>query len=111
MKKNFLFYPVSAKNNNNAWQEFHRHQFDTSNDSEIVEALSEVKGETKIVRTDNDVEYEADLFNDWDDYAEGWLISELTEIVEKHNLGEEFVKEHWCIAVSDNVADMLEQAE
>lgn len=53
-------------------------------------------------------QYATDLFNDWDDYAEGWLISELTEIVEKHNLGEEFVKEHWCIAVNDNVADQLE---
>ena len=111
MKTNFLFYPVSAKNGNNVWQEYHRHQFDTSNDNEIVETLSEVKDKIKIVRTDKDVEYEADLFNDWDDYVEDWLIQELQEVSKEHNLDEEFIKAHWCIAVSDNVADMLEQAE
>ena len=109
--KNFLFYPVSTKNGNNAWQEFHRHQFDTSNDSEIVETLSEVKDKIRIVRTDKDVEYEADLFNDWDDYVDDCLIQELQETAKELNVDEEFVKEHWCIAVSDNVADMLGQAE
>lgn len=111
MKTNFLFYPVSVESSDNVWFDFHRHQFDTSNDSEIVEALSNVKDKIKIIRTDKNVEYEADLFNDWDDYVEDWLIQELQEVSKEHDLDEKFIKGSWCIAVSDNVADKLEQAE
>lgn len=99
---------VSFKGSNDEWQNLHRHQFNTSKDNEIVETLSEVKDKIKIVRTDNDVEYEADLFNDWDDYVEDWLLQELQEVSKEHNLDEEFIKAHWCIAVNDNVADQLE---
>lgn len=108
MKTNFLFYPVSVKSSDNVCFDFLRHQFDTSEDDEIVETLSNVKDKIKIVRTDKNVEYEADLFNDWDDYVEDWLIQELQEVTKEHNLDEKFIKASWCIAVNDNVADQLE---
>lgn len=99
MKNNYLFYPVSQFDEE-------RYEFDDSSDDAIIDALRNEQ-DIKIIQTDTDVEYEADLFNDWDDCAEDWLIDECSAIIEGYDIDSDFVKSHWCVAVTDNVAKAL----
>lgn len=99
MKNNYLFYPVGKFSKE-------RHVFDDSSDGKIIDALRNEQ-DIKIIQTDNDVEYEADLFNDWDNYAEDWVIDECTTIIEGYDIDAKFVKNHWCVAVTDNVVKAL----
>ena len=80
MKNNYLFYPVSKFDEE-------RYVFDDLNDDAIIDALRNEQ-DIKIIQTDSDVEYEADLFNDYD-------------------IDADFVKSHWCVAVTDNVVKAL----
>ena len=99
MKNNYLFYPVGKFSEE-------RHRFDDTKFDDIINALRNEKDIT-ILHTDVDVEYEADLFNDWDDMAEEWLVKECGDIIKGTDINEKFVKEHWCIAVPDDVVYCL----
>ena len=57
----------------------------------------------------SDADYDADLFNDWDDNAEQWLIDECRGLIEGKckELTEEFVKAHWCVAVTEQTKALV----
>ena len=99
MKNNYLFYPVGKFSEE-------RHRFDDAKFDDIIDALRNEKDITTL-HTDVDVEYEADLLNDWDDMAEDWLIDEGKKIIKGTDIDEGFIKEHWCIAVPDDVVYCL----
>lgn len=109
-----MFYPID-------WM---RHVFDDYSHTEtagIVSKVEELKREypnqgddIKIIpwgecENWNDADYDADLFNDWDDSAEEWLVDECNAMITDNalELTEDYIKAHWCVAVSEDVNAVL----
>ena len=99
MKNNLLFYPICNFRGE-------RHAFDNAKFDDIINSLRNEK-DIKIIHSEGDVEYKADLLNDWDDTAEDWLVKECSNIIKETDIDEKFVKGHWCIAVPDDVVYCL----
>jgi len=107
-----MFYPIS-------WG---RHCFDFCDEKQVIEKVKEW-GKDKVtfckwadmdVDDDGDcrvAELDSDWFNDWDDdpiYADGDADDEREDkksALETIGQTEEFVKSHWCLAVTEGVKD------
>lgn len=111
-----MFYPIT-------WD---RHCFDYCNEEQVIAKVKEL-GKDKVtfckwadmdVDDDGDcrsAEFDSDWFNDWDDdpiYADGDADDENEDkksALETIGQTEEFVKSHWCLAVTEDIKDAIEK--
>jgi len=100
-----MFYPID-------WQ---RHTFDDMSTSEIISFVKErgiedVRFVPWCSITDwdwSEVNYDADLFNDYDDMAEDYVIKDCKKLCKDKNLKKNFIMNHWCYPVSKNTMDAI----
>lgn len=104
-----MFYPID-------WE---RHTFEDMTSNEIIDFVKE-RGtdDVKFVKwgdvTDwdwSDANYDADLFNDWDDTEDEDVENECRELCEYLKLDKKTVKDHWCYPVTKNMVDVILQAK
>lgn len=100
-----MFYPIK-------WE---RHNFDYMTNDEIIKFVKEhgiddVKFVPWGTITDwdwSDINYDADLFNDWDDDAEEYLIKECENLIKDTDLSKNFIFNHWCYPVTENFVNII----
>ena len=110
-----MFYPID-------WM---RHVFDDFSHTETVGIVGKVQelkrdypnhaddikiipwGEVESGRWIDEAEYDADCFNDWDDMADEELIAENLLRIKGTGLTEDYIKAHWCVAVTEDVNAVL----
>lgn len=100
-----MFYPIN-------WE---RHIFDNMSTSEIISFVK--KHGIEDVRfvpwgSINDwdwseVNYDADLFNDYDDKADDYIIKDCKKLCKGKNLRKNFIINHWCYPVTKNTVDTI----
>ena len=100
-----MFYPID-------WE---RHTFEDMTSNEIIDFVK--KHGTDDVKfykwgdvTDwdwSDANYDADLFNDWDDMSEDYVIADCKKMCKKLKLDKNTVKDHWCYPVTKNMVDVI----
>ncbi len=100
-----MFYPID-------WE---RHTFEDMTSNEIIDFVK--KHGTDNVKfakwgdvTDwdwSDANYDADLFNDWDDTEDEDVEKECRELCKHLKLDKKMVKEHWCYPVTKNMVDVI----
>lgn len=102
-----MFYPIS-------WE---RHRFDDMTPTEVIaDVVSLGAGSVRFVDwcevsewNNDEIGYEQDCFNDWDDLIEDDFREEMLKKIEKRDIDEQFVKKHWCYAVTKEMADAILQ--
>lgn len=100
-----MFYPID-------WQ---RHTFDSMSTSEIISFVKEHGIEDVrfvewgyLIDSDwSEINYDADLFNDYDDMAEDYVIKECKKLCKGKNLRKNFIMNHWCYPVTKNMMDTI----
>lgn len=96
-----MFYPIG-------WE---RHTFDFMSTDEITDFVKKHSAEeVKFVPWgDNlpDADYDADLFNDYDDMAEDYLIADCKKLCKEKNLTKDFIMNHWCYPVKEDTMDKI----
>lgn len=100
-----MFYPIN-------WE---RHIFDNMSTSEIISFVKEHGIEDvrfvpwcSINDWDwSEVNYDADLFNDYDDKADDYIIKDCKKLCKGKNLRKNFIINHWCYPVSKNTVDAI----
>lgn len=102
-----MFYPIS-------WD---RYRFDNMTPTEVIsDVVSLGAGSVKFVDwcevsewNNNEISHEQDCFNDWDDLIEDDFREEMLKKIENCGIDEQFVKKHWCYAVTKEMADSILQ--
>lgn len=100
-----MFYPID-------WE---RHIFDNMTSNEIINFVKERGVEdVRFVEwgdiTDwdwSEANYDADLFNDWDDTEDEDVEKECRELCKHLKLDKKMVKGHWCYPVTKNMVDVI----
>lgn len=103
----YMFYPID-------WQ---RHVFDDINEQDISSKVKELKAEFPEQADDikfmpwgeveewswSEVGYDMDYLNDWDDTTDDEQENDLYNIIEGTDLTKEFVMNHWCYAITEDI--------
>lgn len=100
-----MFYPMD-------WQ---RHTFDGMSTSEIISFVKEHGIEDVrfvewgyLIDSDwSEIYYDADLFNDYDDMADDYVIKDCKKLCKGKKLRKDFIMNHWCYPVTKNTMDAI----
>ena len=100
-----MFYPIK-------WE---RHIFDGMSTSEIISFVKEHGIEDVrfvewgyLVDSDwSEIDYDADLFNDYDDMADDYIIKDCKKLCKGKNLRKNFIMDHWCYPVTKSMKDAI----
>lgn len=105
IKVYLMFYPIN----------WNRHDFDYMQTPEIINTIKE-RGTDDVkfvpwceITEDQweEVWYDADLFNDWDDFADDYVIEDCQKLIRGTELTEQYIKEHWCMVVTKDTMDKI----
>lgn len=100
-----MFYPID-------WQ---RHTFDDMSTAEIIDfvkkhGIEDVRFVSWCSINDwdwSEVNYDADLFNDYDDKADDYIIKDCKKLCKGKNIRKDFIINHWCYPVTKNTVDTI----
>ena len=100
-----MFYPID-------WE---RHTFDFMSTDEIINFVKEHGVEdVRFVEWGytadgnmSEIDYDADLFNDYDDLADPYVIKDCKKLCKGKNLEKDFIMNHWCYPVTKNMVDAI----
>ena len=111
MKVIYMFYPID-------WE---RHVFDGIDEQDIPAKVKELQaefpkqaddlkfvpwGEVEVWKWD-EVGYDMDYLNDWDDFTDEEQENDLLNIVEGTGITKEFAMNHWCYAITEDTMNRL----
>jgi hypothetical protein len=103
-----MFYPID-------WE---RHTFEDMTSNEIINFVKEhgtedvrfVEWGYTIDGDLSEIDYDADLFNDYDDLADPYVIKDCKKLSKDKNLKKDFIMNHWCYPVTKNMVDAILKA-